>query len=996
MNSTNNSTNRHGPSRPESVRSRDDWEDWEDDEVVTPIMDDEQHLIENIVFPAPPRASKRVSKRASRPRHSRQQTQNARAGIKHGFMRDALRAEAPGGKFALEGDPNSASKNPMALSPEDRPIVIGISIPPDVPHGNASTDARATMLPTPLDATAHPDRLPRENPFATHTYAVWSPDTPETTSTLVYSQAVTVSTSIARDAPPVPAVPETYQHQERLISLNFGYTATKDQQAYPAPDSRYPKDTVHPPASHDSPLSASTTFSADIAPSVFYGNDKAKADSRSPGSAETQTRGWWDHVVTPFTDKTSPLREALQKSQQQLFVTKESATRSPAVSATVTADATADVTADVKSQSASQLNEITPEAVSTKFVPGLPSSPRPSPRGMTTPIVKIPTPRRTPSPFMISRTPSPATPSRSGTPRIAHQNAKGMTLTPNLHDSPLPDQPPPYSPPDKQTEVKYRAVFPAGHPLHQLYPPSPRPVSPAMAGTMSSQALGGSVLPRRQPGAFVPQDHFHAAPGPENRVERERRRHEKEEVIARKMGGFWKGRGCMPKNGCFGRSGREGRKRRRVWFGLCCAALSIIILIIVLCVVLIPRTSSPVEIDSIFVNLTNFPPMPTGVLSVVGPDNRAAVTGCTRPSTVWSCSLPKEEHESVKPFKGNQPNFYMQVQWDNNTREPWNVPNGQPPKPGSPRPDRRWGDSTGGSIFARAKSMLDSRQDIRGFTPNPEPPSFQEMWFLGNSTDGVVSEDKGGEPTPFYISILKSAEDSVGPNVLNKRQEREDRNISDIFAGLPEPVLEDDGTAGPARFYPEAVHQPVRLYDRGLDSEHYAFYTYFDRSIYLKSVSVLGSGNNTDLTDVPLDEDGGSTRREASFVVTWSQTRFLVQMWTRRENSTRLLPGRNRTDDSNEPTGRPGTMPYPVTIKMDTHGGQPGEKLVWHWQVDTRQRIDTGDPKLMMNDISFGSPVVNPRARNDTSFGGFDGGTGGCRCEWTNFMERVRSEPSEI
>jgi hypothetical protein len=528
-----------------------------------------------------------------------------------------------------------------------------------------------------------------------------------------------------------------------------------------------------------------------------------------------------------------------------------------------------------------------------------------------------------------------------------------------------------------------------------------------MAGTMSSQgainltdipltpALGGSGLPQRQPGAFLPQDHFHAAPGPENRIERERRRHEKEEVVARKMGGFWKGRGCMPKNGCFGRSGREGRKRRRVCFGVCCAVLSIIVLIIVLCVVLIPRTSTPVDIDSIFVNLTNFPPMPTGVLSVVGPDNRAAVTGCTRPSTVWSCSLPKEEHESVAPFKGNQPNFIMQVQWDNNTREPWNVPNGEAPRPGRGRSDRRRAESMVGSIFARAKSMLDNRQDTRGFTPNPEPPSFQEMWFLGNSTDGVVSEDKGGEPTPFYISILKSGEDNVGPNVLNKRQDRDDRNISDIFAGLPDPVLEDDGTAGPARFYPEALHQPVRLYDRGLDSEHYGFYTYFDRSIYLKSVSVLGSGNDTDLTDVPLDEDGGSTRREANFIVTWSQTRFLVQMWTRRENSTRLLPGRNRTEDGGEPTGRPGTMPYPVTIKMDTHGGRPGEKLVWHWQVDTRQRIDTSDPKLIMNDISFGSPIVNPRARNDTSFGGFDGGTGGCRCEWTNFMERVRSEPNE-
>lgn len=1067
MNSINGSENRpENKGRPQSARSHDDWEDWEDDEVVTPIMDDEQDLIENIVFPAPPQAtSKRMSRRASKPRYSvqqlrrlhsrkRQQNQNARAGIKvvtdmtqfrtqNRYVRDALRPEAPAGKFvdaaalkALEGDPNSASvgnwnwlkkkspssatptptKSPMALSPEDRPIVIGISLPPDAPHGNASTDAHALMLPTPLDATAHPDRFRTENPFAASTNAdsgsslnqqrsVWSPDTPETTSSLfhsphrsssIYSQAVTIGTNLTRDAPPMPAVPETYQKQERLISLDFG---TVNSQNEPPPSTRPTQQSPKPQfqiaspskAESHAPLSTSTTFLEDDTATALRKDEKSKAESRSPGSAETQTRGWWDHVVTPFTDKTSPLREALQKSHQQLFVTKES----------VTAANTA------KSQQSPRHEETAPEAPSTKFVSGLPSSPRPSPKGMTAPIVKIPTPRRTPSPFMASRTPSPASTSRSTTPRLGQQNVKGMHLTPNPHESPLPDQPPPYSPPDKQTEVRYRAVFPAGHPLHQLYPPSPRPVSPAMAGTMSSQgainltdipltpAPACTALPGRQPGAYLPQDHFHAASGPENRVERERRRHEKEEIVARKMGGFWRGRGCMPNSGCFGRSGREGRKRRRVCFGVCCAVLSIIILVIVLCVTLIPRNSAPVEIDSIFVNLTNFPPMPTGILSIVGPDNRAAVTGCTRPSTVWSCSLPKEDHESVAPFRGNQPNFFMQIQWDNNTREPWNVPNGEAPRAGRDNDSRKRDEHMGGGIFARAKAILDTRQDARGFSPTPEPPSFQEMWFLGNTTDGIESEHKGGEPTPFYISILTSAKDSVGTNVLNRRQGRDNQNVSDIFASLPNPVLEDDGTAGPARFYPEAIHQPVRLYDRGLDSEHYAFYTYFDRSIYLKSVSVLGSGNDTDLTDVPLDEDGGSTRREASFLVTWSQTRFLVQMWTRKENSTRLLSGPDRTEERAEPTGRPGTMPYPVTIKMDTHGGQPKEKLVWHWQIDARQRIDTSDPRLIMNDISFGSPIVNPRSRNDTSFGGFDGGTGGCRCEWTNFMERIRSEPGD-
>ncbi|CRK43707.1 hypothetical protein BN1723_016242 [Verticillium longisporum] len=81
-------------------------------------------------------------------------------------------------------------------------------------------------------------------------------------------------------------------------------------------------------------------------------------------------------------------------------------------------------------------------------------------------------------------------------------------------------------------------------------------------------------------------------------------------------------------------------------------------------------------------------------------------------------------------------------------------------------------------------------------------------------------------------------------------------------------------------------------------------------------------------------------------------------------------------------------MPYPITVTMDTHGGQPLEKVVWHWKVDSRQRIDTSDPKLIANNIGFGGTLVNPRARNDTSFGGFDGGDGGCKCEWVNFLDK--------
>lgn len=478
-------------------------------------------------------------------------------------------------------------------------------------------------------------------------------------------------------------------------------------------------------------------------------------------------------------------------------------------------------------------------------------------------------------------------------------------------------------------------------------------------------------LPSRPPGTFLPQAHSQESLGEMTSSERERRRHEKEEVVARKLGGFWRGRGCVPESGCFGRSGREGRKRRRICIILLILLLLLIILAIVLGVVL-TRPHKVKEIPSIWVNLTDYPPMPTGVLTVVGPDNTFARDGCTEPSTMWSCSLPKEQHDSVAPYKSNQPTVIMNIQWDNNTRETWKVPNGDPPPP--PVSRRNVGGAVGAGNALRERQTSD-------FNPNPSPPDFQEMWFLGNTTDGIESDDKAGEPTPFYISLL----DSLESEDSKQRKKRQTSNVSlpDI---LPSPDLKEDGTPKPAVLLPQPFQQPVRLYDRGLPTEHYGFYTYFKRTIYLKSVTVL-NGTNDD--DIPLDEDGGCRETEANFLATWGETRLLVQIWTKTldGNSSSLLraDGLGSIDDNKELI-RPGTMPYPVTVTVDTHGGNPIKKFVWNWPIDDRQQLDVDNPKLLSNDIGYGGTWINRRSRGDEKYGGFDGGTGGCKCQWVNWV----------
>jgi hypothetical protein len=1024
---------------------RSDWEDWEDENVSTPIETNDEPLIE-VATPASPRksATKTVPTRASQARQSvhklkrlksrqRQKAQNAKAGIslvtdmsklrKFTHIAHQLREEPAGlpPKFvdaaalkALEGEPNSASvgswnwlkrsrttkangktgRVPTAqdLSPNDRPIVIGIAMP-EQDLANRQISPQTAVLETPLDLPSFLKKTPQQTKIPTNPSpltplqqkSVWSPDTPSTMSPFgsperassVYSSITTFSAASNSNVPPVPEVPASYKKKkhQRLVSIEI---ENDDDEG-------------------DSPC---TLFEEDGISTSPRKSSKAKAPAKSPDSAGGRSQGWWDHVTTPFSaESKSPLTP------------KQSTPK--------------------RSKTSSPTEEWWKNADEKKPIASSKPSGRPSPS--PPPIVRVPTPKRTPSPYLERPSSASGSSSRS-VPERVQTRAEKARVPAEVNETPT-ESPPPYSPPNKQTAVRFRAVFPPGHPLTAQYPPSPGPISPGIAGTMTSQGAismtsipltppprtvtpGSShlPLPSRAVGTFLPQEHSYSASGHSNRVERERRRHEKEEVMARKLGGFWRGRGCMPLNGCYGRTGREGRKRRRAILGIVGGVIATIILIVVLAVTLSRRGPPAKPFDDMWLNLTNFPPIPTGVVTFVGPDNPASVSGCTQPSTLWSCALPKEQHELVAPYNPTQPTVIMQIQWDNSTRELWNVPNGNPPVPGSgasspegdaaqvggvfkdPLTTRDGVDGqTRSGIIARAAALVRGRQADTRFSPKPTPPSFREMFFLGNTTDGIVSKEKAGEPTPFYISIIKSVNATVGPNAIGKRQVSGlNPNITGgSLINLPLPDLEADGSGAPAQLLPNPIQQPLRLYDRGLPTEHYGFYTYFKRTIYLRSVTVLNNSKTDD--PVPLDEDGGSRETEAKFLVTWAQTRMLVQIWTRSGNTTKLLAngskgGINGTDGVT--LIRPGTMPYPVTVTTDTHGGDPDQKFAWHYQVDDRQRIVTTSPKLLANDIGFAGTWVNRRSDRDESFGGFDGGSGGCRCEWVNFLARRPSSPA--
>lgn len=994
-----------GPSASPHPRPVEAWEEWEDDDVVTPIENDEQVLITQYhPSSTAPSQHLRVSKSLSKTsRHSsvkikrlkskqRQKAQNAKAGIRlitdiASYKRsnhNGSSSKMPGqqaGKFsdaaalkALEGEPNSASvgnwnwlkKSPNTASPSpmsitdspeeftpgDCTIEIGISLPISKAQALNISPQSSTVheLETPVAAY---DRRPElfQQPTQHQTQnqkSVWSPDTPDTSysfnsvraASSVYSQVTVPGIPSLQNAPPVPALPKNYQNsmpQPRTLSMQLRERSAQEESTTPV-----------------------TLFEEDISPLRSAGG---KSSALTPDSAGSRAYGWWDHVVSPFTDR------------RMSFTSRKTRFESPAI-----------------------IQEEDPWASTPKMLPS-PSNAFPAIKVLKpsneAPIVRVPTPRRTPPPrsnTVVSDESSSAGPPTLGVAETVAFEKPRIVVTDSPSVAPS-EFPPPYSPPKKgeKAPVRYRAVFPPGHPLQNQFPPTPRPASPGLAGTMTSQgspraaqlpitppprvftpSIRSGNLPPRALGTYVPEDHVHSARARGLKVERKRRRHEKEDIYARRAGGFWRGRGCMSSTGCFGRTGREGRKRRRVWFGVCSGIIALLVLIIVLAVVL-SRPHHTHEVPSIWVNLTDYPPMPTGVLTVVGPDNTIARSGCTEPSTLWSCALPKDEQDPNSEYKPNQPTVIMQVQWDNRTQKAWKVPNGDPPAEISRR-------GTGAASIA--SSIIKSRDQDSGFSPNPKAPDFKDMWFLGETTDNVQSDQKAGEPTPFYISLLSSTSNPVEPPKLESRAgtagEIGNINLTDL---LPSPDLDKDGTPAPAVMLPKPVQQPVRLFDRGLPTEHYGFYTHFRRTIYLKSVTVL---NDTKDGNIPLDEDGGCRRSEADYLTTWGETRMLVRIWTRKldSNTTSLL----RSDGNTAELHRPGTMPYPVTVTLDTHGGDPTKKLVWDWPIDDRQQVKVKDAELLANNMGIGGTWINPRGRGDEKFGGFDGGTGGCKCEWVNWV----------
>lgn len=1021
----------------------DDWENWtdDDDEPITPVIKEASLVQLGLTTNVPsaksynPSATRRSrTTRQSNPKiqrlksRKRQKYQNEKAGIK--LVTDltrfrkgpqhiaqlvrpvpaampnetAVKFVDPGALRALEGSPNSASMGNWAWlkggqspsttaspsthhhSPDGSKIVIGISMPED--EGRMISPQTAVVA-TPLDRFPVPPTSTQ--PIHTQPTSTWSPDTEDGFSPARYN----IYAQATGQVPPVPTVPSPFKNPTKA-RLSRGEIDDDD----------------------------------DFTPVTLFEEDgKSPTSAASKVSPETiQSRsGWWDHVKTPFRERFSPTSKSEKDAPGPI------------------ADEWWKSSDEKKTMNIAQQQQQHPSHTGSEASASTLRS--------IVPVIRIPTPTP-PTTVSSSRSSPPIAEPR----QESHTEKARVVMEENIDPSELP---PPYerTPSTKEDAqaIRYRAVFPPGHPFATQFPPSPQPVSPGLEANMTSKGAIKMTdvpltpatataephtlpLPDRVAGTYVTGEQFLDVNGdsPAMQVEKTRRRHEKEDYLAHKVGGFWKGRGCLPEDGCYGRSGREGRQRRRIWLGVCIAFLLLTVLGVVLGVELSRRlhktisqtsgsspdtasgdgSSSDTGSASVWLNLTNFPPIPTGLATVVGADNSEEVTGCVTPASLWSCSLPPEQQAANEPQDANQPKFIFQIQYDASTRQLWDIPNGDAPTPDTAKAAVATSTSSSSSKSTTAATTtvassvtssaasatstastdeggdLSKRDDTlydTGIAPNPAPPSYDEMWFLGNWTDGIVSSEKAGEPTPFYISFFSSLNSTAGANELtdatNNNKKRGDigsgsDNGENVTDTLPSPILNADGTGAAAQLHPFPYQQPLRLFDRGLPTEHYGFYSYFNKTIYVSSV------DNTTTTTSSSDEDGGVLETSAAWYATWTQTRFIVKIWTNKGlgSSSRLIGSSGYAAGDN--SSSPGSFPYPITVGEDTHGGDLTLKNSFAYGVEADQHVNTSEAVSFTNNIGYGSAVVNPRLPDgDLSFGGIDGGTGGCRCEWVNWVD---------
>lgn len=832
-----------------------------------------------------------------------------------------------------------STKSWQEISPWDRRIPIGISVPTDsisdfsTLQANRPRAGSDTTLVTPSIIIT---------PAAVK--SAWSPDTPFTESDYTpsiysrYQQAFDQS-----NVPPVPALPAGMgQHSGQGSDNIHGSSSHARNDTLDSAGTAFEEDDDS--RRRDRVMSTSTVFEEDVTPLSARTVENSLAIDTSMVPTPRRSQGWWNVITTPFvaTPKSSTWPDSAHNGDRtpdvptvpiQYGASKiEAAAPPPSQTHPFTASA---ASVSVGSDAEKTTNHQTPPEHH---------------RAVTSPL------------SAMSASPVLAT-AAIGTvlmPRQVQESHQHINVNIELQDRrPLAESQP------------VRANFPP--PPNQVHISAPPPVmaatSSATNANSSSQSLPVFAPPPKaaQKGSHWSYDNGSRSSSQASSPDLKGRKKHRKVCDMASIWPFGKKRSQHPQD-----AGKEKKKKKGVCFwGCCCCLIFLILLAIIIPVAVVltrkgddnkPSANQPApqpDTGNQWLNRTDYPPIPTGPMTIAQPEVVEEESGCVAPTTLWSCALPKELQQSIAPNKPDQPNFKIEITFENGSAA--QLPQAQRVK------------RAGNPVLAGAliRSLLRMRAAP---SPSPAPPSTVDMSFLGKTTDGNSAPFEG-EETGLFISMSDPSTNTSG---LAKRAAASDP--TNITAVIPPPMLSSDGTAAPANLLPEVSAQPLRLFNRGKDDEHYGFYNYFDRSIFLKQINGTNRGGN------PADTSGGSTKDAAKLRCTYAQTRFLVQIWTRSKDSKPLL--QKSTSGGADALKRPGTFPYPVTVTIDRHGGDPTKKNLYCYEMEDDGTIKNEESKksFQFEDRGFGGTLVKGTQGQGTVSGTIDGGTGGCRCQWQNWL----------
>ncbi|KAI9719524.1 MAG: hypothetical protein M1828_006153 [Chrysothrix sp. TS-e1954] len=403
---------------------------------------------------------------------------------------------------------------------------------------------------------------------------------------------------------------------------------------------------------------------------------------------------------------------------------------------------------------------------------------------------------------------------------------------------------------------------------------------------------------------------------------------------------------------------KEARTRQSGTSKLLKVAVVIVTALVLLSLILAMTISQSISDEPVQLNWTSvadLPPIQTGIGTIL-PKTMSEQSQCVGTKGLWSCNAPSDEQTSLL---GGLPQFRIEIRYDQDKTMPKVLPPGT--FNNTIRHVSRHVRSTDTQLKGRSflETMLTTAQ--------PPPPSLQDQAFIGNTTDTLTPIE--GEATGFSMTFLPSQE--VKSHTAARLARRDNATTTRTIPKAP--------VEAPI-FYPLPSAQPLKLYNRDHVDEHYGFYSYFDRSQYVKKSNASALSGATAVYVNASDD--------ANALCIFSQTRFLVQIWTKHKLSS---PQSNSTSSAND-FNTPGSLQLSTTITLDRHGGDASKKGVYCYSLDANKHPLASAKWLVPEDRASGGRIVNPapgpfqsvQSSSDQQwhYGGSDGGSGGCRCAW--------------